>query len=389
MFRLLTTLLISLCCSLGFYGQSSIDVVRHKIPKYWFSNYTDTLSNSHYSNYLDEKIKTIPKGDSFIFFTDAHWKSNVMHSIDIIDYVRKKTGINTVVFGGDALTEDSTAVAGRKQLSRFVGLCKERFDRKFVWVTGNHDSNYKCVSSKWISAKEGYLNDSLLFETAIKPFYDSYNFDSLMISKASMFFDKNIADAVGWIKQHYYYDDQSINTRFIVLESGNLGQMANVLSNKATGLVQWQYEFVENALKSAPSGCNIVFVMHNWAMSVVDSNGWFVGSNKDRRTYQVSNQAKIIGNIAFKYKNKFDKIIVLGGHYHVDYNTFYNGIPYIMSITDCASRMHSISNRIQKVAKGKGKKKTISEQAIDVVTFTDQGIVLTRFGANTDRYINK
>ena len=119
----------------------------------------------YYADQMDEAIERIQSnieqfghfGDSFVFFTDAHWGLNQKHSPQLIKHILAKTNVRNVLFGGDALDSGSKI----SEISKGRDFM-EAFD--FVpgglkFCIGNHDSNrigHGSDSSYWMTANQCY-----------------------------------------------------------------------------------------------------------------------------------------------------------------------------------------------------------------------------------------
>ncbi len=86
---------------------------------YWIDSPSTVESYEDYG-YLDKKIKSVPDGRSFIFVTDTHWDYSSRKSNYLISYVKKRLGINKVVFGGDAFGANHTKYEAANTLSSYA-----------------------------------------------------------------------------------------------------------------------------------------------------------------------------------------------------------------------------------------------------------------------------
>ena len=101
---------------------------------------------SAWKTYLAEMIPKIKErkaaaaanGESFVFLTDPHVKSNAMCSLPAIEEVMKKAKIKLFFMGGDILNADSSR---ENALKRFQLWNKESSFATVYCVRGNHDNN--------------------------------------------------------------------------------------------------------------------------------------------------------------------------------------------------------------------------------------------------------
>ena len=121
-----------------------------KIPDYW-------------KEHIDEKLKRVEeirqtaqgKIAEFIFSTDEHVEVGENRTPELCRYILEKTGIDTVVFGGDFMD-------GRKNVNdAMVNLVKWRDSWKGMpvyIVRGNHDTNTAgdFTPENFISDKRSY-----------------------------------------------------------------------------------------------------------------------------------------------------------------------------------------------------------------------------------------
>ena len=123
---------------------------RKLIPEYWFETIDDPQSYDECDQYLDARIKAIPKGKSFVFITDPHCfmahkrpldPINVMNSTAIIGYVRAMTGIKKVVMGGDVIERGENKYKGLQEFLIYNNEMIAMAGKDYLVVHGNHDQN--------------------------------------------------------------------------------------------------------------------------------------------------------------------------------------------------------------------------------------------------------
>ncbi|MBQ8265196.1 MAG: metallophosphoesterase [Bacteroides sp.] len=257
----------------GFALSIGADSVKDNIPAYpWF----ETVENdgTTYGTYLDDKIDSVPQGDSFIFISDVHYKGNKKESAKLIDYVRRRLGIKTIIHGGDVLNESPTIAEAAKEWLDFNRDFVFRIGGDFKQVCGDHDHNGRYASTgqalsyQFIQrSMNGYNIKELAYDTM-------YDEQVKELATSNGWTEDEIKEYDAWKKMHYYFDDATINTRFIVLHTGWTGDVglaadklgSNVLNeNNALYL---QMDFLYNSLSSCPDGRNVVVVGHNVVTNV-------------------------------------------------------------------------------------------------------------------------
>ena len=110
------------------------------IPDYYFDD-----------DYLDDKVTDINtigvgvgvKSLRTVFITDYHYEDNARKSPALIEYLIQKTGIRSVVFGGDSINHDyASKVGGYNKICTFLDDFKKiREGANMFLITGNHEMN--------------------------------------------------------------------------------------------------------------------------------------------------------------------------------------------------------------------------------------------------------
>lgn len=252
----------------GFALSIGADSVKSEISiTPWFDEVEG--DGTTYGTYLDDKIDSVPQGDSFIFISDVHYSGNKKHSAKLIDYVRRRLGIKTIIHGGDVLNESPIMANAAKEWLDFNRDFVFRIGGDFKQVCGDHDHNGRyasegqALSYQFIQrVMNGYNIKELTFDTL----YDE-QIKEVSIANSWTEYEKKEYDA--WKKMHYYFDDSTINTRFVVLHTGWTGDVglavdklgSNVLSE--ANALYLQMEFLYESLITCPNGYNIVVVGHN------------------------------------------------------------------------------------------------------------------------------
>ena len=89
---------------------------RKLIGDHWFTQVEDPQSFDECDQYLDGKIKSIPEGKSFMFYTDTHNKcGNANKTPAIMGYITAMTGIKKVISGSDFLDRENTKFLVRER----------------------------------------------------------------------------------------------------------------------------------------------------------------------------------------------------------------------------------------------------------------------------------
>ena len=282
----------------GKTGAESALMERKSIAEdspYYFLQSDASYNGSH----LDNIVRSVPAGRSFIFTTDAHWdNSNSKNCHFLIDYIKKRLGISTVVFGGDAIgnVQDSK-YAGANVLAQYSEELFSAFGKNVLWVQGNHDTNvpgipvwmpdtsyavgrrvvnfenrgcYKCIVansdatfdlSKW-EAEDLFIDDEEINKRTINHL-GSVVYDDAGIERMAAIIS-NPADkaaALAWMKRHYHYDDAEKKLRYIILETFDYGFAAHIVFG-GYGTYYLQFDWLAETLKSTPQGYTIIVCGH-------------------------------------------------------------------------------------------------------------------------------
>ena len=252
----------------GYALSVGADMVKDAVPaEPWF----DEVSNdgTTYGTYLDDKIDSVPEGDSFIFISDVHYKKNKKQSAKLIDYVRRRLGIKTVIHGGDVLNEASTVAAAAKEWLDFNRDFVFRIGGDFKQVCGDHDHNGRyadigqAFSYQFVQrVMNGYNIKELHYDTI-------YDEQVKGIAIANSWSENDMKEYNALKKMHYYFDDSTIKTRFIILHTGWSGDVGMAVDKLGSGVLSESYalylqmDFLHQSLLSAPSNYNVVVIGHN------------------------------------------------------------------------------------------------------------------------------
>ena len=251
--------------------------------------------DDYWMEHLHSQIAALPKGRSFIAITDTHYQSggkgNVGKSADLMQYVRKMTGIEKVINLGDPFHEESTYEGALDQLSRSMETkFFDYFGEDGLYAIGNHDSNLTMARTAGDSDNATYKMDILLSD---KDIYDTtfahveegglknknIVYDEALLSiieankndiKAFVLDNVAAADAkaynnmfgnvsytaeemyenlVSWAKMHYAYYDHENKMCYIVLNTGGLTVSDFATLNRELWVFHpSQYEFIATIL---------------------------------------------------------------------------------------------------------------------------------------------
>ena len=276
--------------STGFALSVGADSVKDEVPSSpWF----DVVDNdgTTYGTYLDDKIDSVPQGDSFIFISDVHYSGNKKQSAKLIDYVRRRLGIKTIIHGGDVLNESPAMSDAAKEWLDFNRDFVFRIGGDFKQVCGDHDHNGRyasdgqALSYQFIQrVMNGYNIKGLTYDTL-------YDEQVKEVSSANSWTENEKKEYEAWKKMHYYFDDSTIKTRFVVLHTGWTGDVglavdklgSNILSE--ANALYLQMDFLCESLITCPNGYNVVVVGHN----VIGNKGYSVSlSNGTSTRYNIN-----------------------------------------------------------------------------------------------------
>lgn len=411
------------------YGLSS-DALLYvsNVPSYYIDPETTPTSFAEAQSYLDNKIDSIPKGGkSFVYITDVHWAGNEKHSTFLINYIRKRTGIQKVVFGGDVFGKADDKFLAAKICGDYLNQSKRAFGYDYMPCVGDHDNNTVNVSGEPEDTFLPYVQLEKLFMSSLKRNPDCHIYNP--VEKLADYATAGTDDyngALAFFHTVYYVDDKKQGIRYISLNTGNggdYGSMYNVFGSSGSSLLRLQYDFVVDALMTTPSGWDIVVFSHKGTIEESGSSGTtlakiihgFKKANSVCKPYPASSTNAIDSwwpnttQYDFSARPAIGTIITLDGHNHSDHLYWFGTssgswafeqsltsgdtivqpdeitagtttiqIPAIVTATDSLD-VASVSNPMTV--------DTVTEQCFDIVTILDDEIVLTRIGAGSDRSI--
>ncbi|MBQ9547720.1 MAG: metallophosphoesterase [Bacteroidales bacterium] len=381
--RIMTILAAALSLTLALGAQ--------EIPAYFLEN-----------NYLQERLRQVPKGKHFLFITDYHQERSSHTSTAVMSYVKKQMGIDRVVFGGDCFDWAPDKAAAAQKLGRYFDELYAAFGEGLIWVQGNHDCNSSAVSKYKIPEDVALIPDVQCYDLTIGHFKSERTYDEDMLAryrdKADLSDDER-AGALAWIKMHYWVDDPALKIRFIVIETDDRGVTARHII-RGRELVLEQMPFLEKALETAPKGYTPIVFSHQ------------LGNNK-QGLLKTSAHTPVINTVA-KFRAKTGRrAFLVSGHCHVDEAMLIHSGENIWDVQECVAggkigkdgvllvwcnRDAYKAGSTRYAAGGPGvllkqslnpraKLGTPTEVSFDIVTLTRKGVVFTRIGAGEPQRI--
>ncbi len=326
---------------------------------------------AYYKSQLKEKTRLIKKNSrkcaSFIFVTDTHVNSNAMHSPLLIRHILDNTDVNTVIWGGDAISTYGNNIEEQweKQLqfdSVLNGACN------IYKVRGNHD--FMTTIRKGM--KEGYT-------------FSNEKTAALLLEGSPATIHRNVTDKGGC---YYYFDDEKQRIRFVVLDTNDSVTSERIQKGNIAGIHHKQLQWVaDSALSTTPDSYGLVFVSH-------------IPIAKDSypKKYPFDKVRKLIEGVASHTKGKADGVsydfselrdvkvlMCIAGHLHRDSHAYINGILYVT--TSCDAAIEKVN---KKYTAGKSYRKydTINEQCFDCFCIDRERneVNIYRIGYGEDRH---
>ncbi len=322
--------------------------------------------DDYWKEHIDERIKEIPRGRSFIVFTDWHFQSdgvrNARKTTALIKYIREKTGIKRVLNLGDPIRSGETFEEVKNLLKASLEeYYYDVFGTDGLFAVGNHDTNI----TRWLGASRreedpevegvnggGAFNylvpQDYIYDFSVKHIEHMVKFDQKLISKLDKLTYPEVGICGGdiyytpeeikrqayiWAKMHYHFDDDESKIRYIVMDTGDCGLVAYYVFKRLwTAIFPLQYEWLAETLMSTPKGYDIAVVGHMFATQVPGKGGGSHGLYKILQAFRAKgkvgvnigecneNSQIIIGGTEKEYdfsKSDFDKMIfTMAGHWH-------------------------------------------------------------------------
>ena len=306
--------------------QDYIGANNRPLPKYWqeyMESKIDTLIN------LDVTIGN--NGDSFVFITDPHILNNEMWSPLLTKMVLDNTEVGKVVCGGDVIHEHHT----KDEAIKYLSAWKRAFNfTNMVTIKGNHDRNT-------VENSDGttYISDSEYY--------------GIMLKSAEMLTNTHR-------KNYFYIDNESQKIRYIFMDSGIGGSMADE-----------QMNWLEESMLSLSEEWGIIIFQH---MVFVENN-----------TFYTTGQQLVDAINSIYSSIKATIICVVSGHCHYDYE-YETDNGYHLIATTC----DSIGSQLSSAELGQRTCGNTTEQAFDVfhIDTKNRKIYITRIGYGSNRVIS-
>ena len=293
-----------------------------EIPDYYFANhYLDQKAAS----VVDAMAECADDGESFFWITDIHWEPdlNTRKSPLLIKYLASKTGVNTILNGGDT---GNSQVICRNAISQLQGAIGSN---RIYTVTGNHE-----------------IVDATRYETPFERVADELRGHNSDI----VYGDRN--------KSFFYTDDIKGKTRFIGLSS--FGLFLN--GNCETCYTEEQLSWFKDTALNVESGWTIVVFTHSlYTVNVSD------------KLYKSPIGADGFIDAIDHYNGNGTIACVLIGHTHRDrIHLGSSGVPYIISASDRYATYHGDIN-VERIPG------TTSEQHFEVVVIDKNRRIIKLF----------
>lgn len=403
-----------------------------RLPSYYIDRPANPASFQDAMGYIDRKIAAIPsKGKQFIFITDTHWAGNEKHSTDLIQYVRKRTGIRKVVFGGDVFGAYNTKYEAAAVAADYLNQAKRAFGQDWIPVMGDHDNNTVNAPA------DAFLPYSVISPLFVDTLERTEDFHCCQpVEKLSQFAtvgSEDYNEALEFFKTVYYVDDNQDKIRYISLNCGNgggRGAMYNIFGESGSPLLRLQLHWLADTLMHTPAGYDVAVMCHKMTDGFAGNAAKALQAlltlflRKEPGTVKPIPSAAgteaidawIPRSTTFDFSGAPDvgRLFCLMGHSHYDslmvfgqtggafgYAQFTASgstitqydhsmeaqnlqIPIINTTTDSLGAINTGTAPSGAVIPPMTAD-TVTEQAFDVVTITDSAIILTRFGAGDDR----
>lgn len=352
---------------LSHYIYDSIASKKYVDDRIKNNNNNDTFSSlpDYYFPYIDNKIDEINNlivdndGDSFIFLTDVHWGNNAKKSNAIIDYIRNKTGINKIIFGGDIITAYGSKETMMNQNYEFNQYFNNfQLFKDWFPIVGNHDFTIRFNSE----SEDGSTLNSLQTFNLIFSNLESY----ITINKEEMC---------------YFVDNNTEKIRYIFINTQDGPIKTDVGWGLTYDVSQSQLNWLTN--KALNTDYSIIVIGHipiGEEMPTYPQNLELV-----RKTFEAFNNRENLDltlnekTVTKDFTNSAGKILFyLSGHNHRDRNFEANNLKHISCGCDALYK-DDIYERTPN---------TISEQIISVfIVDKKEKINLVRIGAGENRII--
>ena len=325
----------------------------------------DMEIDGYWKEHIDERIKEIPEGKSFIVCTDWHFTKggarNSRKTTALIKYIREKTGIRMVLNLGDPLRGQDDL----QDLCEEIHVSMEEyffdvFGHDGLFAVGNHDTNV-CV---WLGVSRREENPEVegvdgggafnylatqeeIYNASVRHIEDMVCFDEKMLAKLDQLEYPYVGKEDGihyspeemrrqapfWAKMHYHYDDPENKIRYIVMDTGDCGLMGfYVLKMLWTAIFPVEYDWLAETLMSTPEGYDIAVVGHMFATQRPGEGGGSHGIYKILQAFRAKSK------VEFDVPDKCDNAKILIGDMHKSYD--FTGSKFNKTIFTMAGHWH-------------------------------------------------
>jgi len=321
-----------------------------QVPSYWKEHIDSRIEKIN-------KIREVSEGNvaEFMFFTDSHIEVAENKTPELMSYIAQKTGINTIIFGGDFMD-------GRKDINvalTYVEKWREMWkDIPLYGVRGNHD-----INSAGDFTCENRLGDKG-YEREVHSMYKNLNNGKDFYS---------------------YFDDEKNKIRYFLLDTGARysdifgaeHEKDYIIVGEKASAYKEQLDYLFAKSKELTSDWHIVVVQH----IVIGGQNCL-----NPRPVYLMPQGKDLLVVLDKIQEDTTMprvLAVLCGHNHVDREMLgMGGYPVMSTTCDSGTEAakHSQLNPIREPG-------TTDEQAFDVVQIDlkNYRVHTTRIGKGEDR----
>ena len=411
-------------------GSDGLIYRRLLLPSY-YTSMPNPITSFDDDEYLQKRIAQIPEGRHFIFVTDTHWDgtyngepNNNKKSNLLIQYVRGRLGNVDVVFGGDVINANPTKYQAANVARQYFNECIDAYGEHFIPVLGNHDSNVIGQTGTPSDYEIPYSELAKIFTTHLKDRAVFRNEDEAIATKTS---DPDLTEEYkGYFKLNYVVNTSNGIT-IIVYNTGAHGSFVREnFGIHGVDEIYLHQKWLYNVLMNIPAGNDVVLCGHEETYGISDPlSSWNMRSAilqmcglAGKKRVELYQQSYVITEKTYPWIPNtqypvYDftnaptggKVFALQGHWHHDYvvKCGFSGSGVAISIWDGSATFTKANGEIPIVtticdAAGQYRNEpsegyitdpvgftmesgTVTEQAFDVVTITDTGIVTTRFGA--------
>lgn len=394
--------------------QKDANYYRNLIGEHWFEN-----------NYLDEKIKSIPEGKSFIFLADPHVRNtNLMHSPALIGYIRATSDVKKVIVGGDYIHIEETAALALAEMKDYIGKMRDVAGDDLLVVMGNHDfnnpnSNPNALVEDFIDKVVRYQDLEDVLMSGMKTRVCEDVSEKIAYLNCS---DEEKQELIHYSRLHFHIDNPETKIRYIMLNTG-APRICNPIW-KFFGVSVFnelilQYDWLYETLMSTPKDYDVVISAHQLYFSktsdfypVVLQLMKMISGFRAKQKVTVSNvhsdNEKITPYYAagdheydFSDSKASGNLVVMAADLHWDAQQMadfdadgsFKSKPYegeelsetgvVVNVVQTDSLGCSRYEKAYEMTEG-----TNTEQCFDIVTIKPDGSVkLTRIGAGIDREV--